>query len=470
MRIIPDEQKLINIHPLVIYFRLTPDLYAKYSDKLLRLNKHKEFTRGIFKFQTLMQTDEYNEALPMSLTYALKISNMMVRLVDDASGKFYYALHKVDFRSDCNDSTDEFQNRCMEEERSMQLFIQRVCEENIQHLYNHRAPESTDMISAFTDAAYPRNLRSGIWEKISDDSKPVRPTAYSAYNSEAALMNGENDSLLHGTLNPEFLQGVISTKTYKYAEKLLGKGFSNAQAKQAAEALWEFLVTEFHAPDEKTSNGIAEGINKTKSPFLERDISTRHKPDQEPQVSVEIKEIKHMKKSGKENIVWGVEFRVNGERFPIRFGSKAQGMIYVCTLLRAKIGERMYLHEFYNNGKGRGCRFQRQQSKEWLRKVFYTLYPSMDKDFDKWLAKIDNDRGHTLNQGKSQAAKTVMKALDSQPNGRYYCVIDTESDDNNDSYYNLRINPDHISIADELQDLVAKCYTTMGVGTPPTRS
>ena len=108
----------------------------------------------------------------------------------------------------------------------------------------------------------------------------------------------------------------------------------------------------------------------------------------------------------------------------------------------------------------------------WLEKVFYTIYPSMHPPFEDWMQKIQDEKnpGHPLNQGKSQAVRKVQEALEEQPDGRYYCVIDTRSDANGDSYYNIRIKPENIMIPEKMQYLVDEFYDMMGIKSPKIRS
>ena len=477
MKIIKDEQRLINLHPLVVYFMLPPEEYAKYGDNLKALNKERDFTHGVFKFQAFSLSEEYGNALPMALTESFKNYNMMVRLVDDAAGNFYYALHYVDFstKPDAADVLDDYDLA----ESSMHSFIVDVCKQNVEHLNERLAKSATDSLSScqnytkmrdvFQHIALQQDFKHGVWERINTSEKYCIELEKSeeCRREEEKLRRLENSKLLRSI-------HLIRTKVSKAVDRLTQAGLSTDQAELAVETLWSIIETEFNTPDEETSDEIAKGtVDKDYSSYIRRDQTTRFKPQTEPKVSAAIKRISvGVLKNGHERLHWGVEFQVNDEFFPIYFGSKHQTMIYVCTLLRAKLGEKLYLHEFFNNSKGLKSKFQRKKSMCWLEKVFYTIYPSMHPPFEDWMQKIQDEKnpGRPLNQGKSQAVRKVQEALEEQPDGRYYCVIDTRSDANGDSYYNIRIKPENIMIPEKMQYLVDEFYDMMGIKAPKISS
>lgn len=477
MKIIKDEQRLINLHPLVIYFMLPPDEYEKYGDKLKALNKYKDFTHDVFKFQAFSQSEEYGNALPATMTDALKGHNMMVRLVDDASGNFYYALHNVDFNAKRDTSNSFSDNNYGLVESSMQSFIVDVCRHNVEHLNECLAVKSdTDSLShqnytklreVFQNIALQKDYKNGVWERINTGGGLAKLPVEKCRLEEAEASRFKNSPF---SRSMQFMQAKFS----EAIAKLTKVGLSTEQAEFAVETIWTMMETEFNVPDQETSDEIAKGaIDETYSYSISRDHTTRFKPLNEPKVSAAIKRISvGVSRNGRERLHWGIELHVNDEVFPVYFGSKPQTMIYVCTLLRAKLGEKLYIHEFFNNSKGAKCKFQRKTSNKWLEEVFYKIYPSMHPPFEDWMKKIQNaeNPGRPLNQGKSQAARKVQEVLDGQPDGRYYCVIDTRSDDNGDSYYSIRIKPENIIISEEMQYLVDDFYDMVGIKAPQKSS
>ena len=154
---------------------LPPEEYAKYGDNLKALNKERDFTHGVFKFQAFSLSEEYGNALPMALTESFKNYNMMVRLVDDAAGNFYYALHYVDF-STKPDATDALGNNYDLAESSMHSFIVDVCKQNVEHLNERLAKSATDSLSSrqnytkmrdvFQHIALQQDFKHGMWKRI----------------------------------------------------------------------------------------------------------------------------------------------------------------------------------------------------------------------------------------------------------------------------------------------------------------
>lgn len=111
----------------------------------------------------------------------------------------------------------------------------------------------------------------------------------------------------------------------------------------------------------------------------------------------------------------------------------------------------MYLHEFYHNGSGAKCKFQRKHTKDWIQKVYETFYPSKTTNFDDWYNKINSS---SISQGKSKATKQVETALETQPSAIYFCIINTSQDEFGYSFYNIKISSENIIIPSELQFLL----------------
>ena len=150
--------------------------------------------------------------------------------------------------------------------------------------------------------------------------------------------------------------------------------------------------------------------------------------------------------------LWAIKINVNGESFNIKVGSKDQRMVYVCTLIRQKLGEHMYLHEFFRNGKGRYCKFTKNGSEEWLKKVYNLLFKHPARDFSDWMARVDDteNRGRSINQGKSQInayIKDRLKAFELDVSEMP--IIDKMKDEHQDSYYTTYLQPEDIEIPED---------------------
>ena len=439
MRIVKDPGRQINLHPLVVYFVLSPKLEAEYGQALNRLNKYRGFSRGIFRFQVIPHVGKYSDGvLSADLQESMKRFNMMVRLVDDAAGDFYYALHQVNFNQPASLV-----------EASIQQFIVDVCEQNLRHLEQRlkacsdsaedlsvRRESMSQMITAFSRAISLKGFKRGVWAVLTGEV------------GLACVEIFQNKCELGGLLPP-----------HKALDRVTEAGFTEEQARLAANILWEMMESEFNLPSKEASDAIATGVaDKRHSSYIVREQKRRQKPQHEPAVTAEIKHlVTKVLKSGKEKRAWGIEFTINGDVIPIHFRSKDSTMIYICALLRAKLGERMYIHEFYRNSRGRKSRYNRAKSRVWLQAVYETVFPSRDRYFDEWIENVENHNGHPLNQGKAQATKLIDDTLmQSHPDGIYYCILNTKSDELGDTFYEIRISPENIIIPKEWAHLVDK--------------
>lgn len=150
--------------------------------------------------------------------------------------------------------------------------------------------------------------------------------------------------------------------------------------------------------------------------------------------------------------LWAIKINVNGESFNIKVGSKDQRMVYVCTLIRQKLGEHMYLHEFFRNGRGRYCKFTKQGSKEWLRDVYNLLFNHPARDFSEWMERVDDteNRGRSINQGKSQINAYIKDRLNAfELDVSEMPIIDKMEDEHQDSYYTTYLQSEDIEIPED---------------------
>lgn len=182
-------------------------------------------------------------------------------------------------------------------------------------------------------------------------------------------------------------------------------------------------------------------------------------------VRVEIRKmVKRTYKNGREKREYGVVFAVDGVKVEMPFGLKDEAMIYVCALLRQKKGERLYLHEFYRNSKGRKSKYTRESSQVWLKGVYDTLYSNSSKDFAAWERGVRNVRlnrktgeelscgamGHGLAQAVSHLRRNIKITLAEWPEVAAMCTVATSQDENKDTFYGLGIEPDMIVLPEEL--------------------
>lgn len=434
MKIIKDELKQINLHPLVIYFILYSKDYNEIATALKQLNRYQGFTRGLFKFQVIKRADKHSNAVSKELTDAIMRCNMFVRLVDDNSDSFNYAVHNVNFNRSANDV-----------EYSIHTFIVNVCKQNIKQLESRAIEYAQQGVSmeklmevqlmqqSFQSAINLKGYKHGVWENLmNENTLEIKP---------------------------------LASITRQEMPKAFKEKFDKAVRDNNPLYLWSWFESYMNAPTKEESDLIAKGYYNTKySSSLKRDIFRRTRPEEKPVISVEIKQtVTKVLKDGLKKKEYGFIFMVNGETFPICFGSRDQTMLYACTLLRKRIGEKMYLHEFYNNHKGKSTRFKRNKSANWLNAVFNCLFPYKQRDFDEWKMNVEAKKARPLNQGKSQIARQLEELFETQPNAIYFSIVNTREDDLGDSFYDVMIAPERIIIPDEMQFLINEFEDLMGI-------
>lgn len=431
MNIIKDEQRQINLHPLMIYLVMSSEDCKERAAAVNRMNRRHAFTRNLFKFRTIEHIDKQNNEISTELANYIKRYNMIVRLIDNTDNSFYYAVRKINFN--LNDA---------EVGSAIQKFVGGVCKKNFDSL-----SKKIETLLLQGDVSIERIL----------SLQQMQKTFYDAMTTEGIKPKG----------------GPISTTEKDIIEnpkdKMSQENTINGQAAVNAntpESIAPSIESYTGAPDRSTSDAIVTGLyDASRATALKRDLRQRTPPQVPLTVSVEVKQIvKRVLKNGREKKDYGVVFMVNHqEAHPVRFGSKDQRMLYLCTLLRKKIGEKMYLHEFYHNSKGQShkSRFKRGTSTNWLKAVYDAIFPNDGRDYADWIEKAKS--GRPLHQGKTQSNSSIAKALGEENPGLYYCVVNTIEDEIGDSYYDIKISPENIIIPHELQFLLDRFDQLMGL-------
>ena len=184
-------------------------------------------------------------------------------------------------------------------------------------------------------------------------------------------------------------------------------------------------------------------------------IAVSSGPEEAPKIKVSIVKMPEQWKlpeGRRTKELWAIKINVNGESFNIKVGSKDQRMVYVCTLIRQKLGEHMYLHEFFRNSRGKYSKFTKKGSEGWLREVYNLLFNNPARDFNEWMRKVEDtaNRGRCINQGKSQInayIKDRLKAFELDVSEMP--IIDKMEDEHQDSYYTTYLQPEDIDIPEE---------------------
>ena len=153
---------------------------------------------------------------------------------------------------------------------------------------------------------------------------------------------------------------------------------------------------------------------------------------------------------------YGIVVSVGGTKVPITFTGSDQTMLYLSAIVRYKVGQPLYVHEFYNNSKGLCSIYKRGKSYGWLNRLFNTVVSRELGAFKRWLDNVQDSykKGRALYQAKSQTAAIVKGALKSHPKAQEACLLQLQSDAAGDTYYSFACPRENISICEELQGLM----------------
>ena len=136
------------------------------------------------------------------------------------------------------------------------------------------------------------------------------------------------------------------------------QGITDIETKESIKALIQFYESHMDIPELKESDKYVQGtIDDTQSQDLKTDLCARKEPANMPNITIGIKQVVsrvYQKKTGDKVVKkWGVEITIDGEPIEIYFGSKDATMVYLCTLLQAKVGarfrRRVFLSTLTNN-------------------------------------------------------------------------------------------------------------------------
>ena len=443
MKIIIDQQRQLNYHPLVVYFLLSSGQFETHSEKIKSLNRYKAFTRGIFKFRAIERGKEYGYCLDNNLTSEISKFNVILRLVDDSLGNYNYVLAKINLAA----LPDQF-------ESSVQNFIVNACKNNIKNLKSQLALIPTDtsegkenaelisaMVEVFTKNLTVKSVRRRDWSSdfcsLDEVSLPCE---------KPILSRGLPTDISHGSFSDDIMR----------IKKSLYSVLPSQADKDDFKKLLQYFESKMDVPDMKDSDKYVQGtVDNVKSQELTTDYYSRIKQKgYRPDITITIKKVPNSRLQQNIRMVWGVEIMVDEEIHPVNFGSVDALMVYVCTLLKQKGGNYLFRDAFKRPIPPRNSPLQRSEDLIWLEKVYRTLYPLPTQDFDDWYAKKKENSCHALNQGKSASVRKIKNILNERSDAIYYCCIQTGAHINGSTYYYLDIPSASINIPDELVALV----------------
>ena len=426
MKIIVDPLKQLNYHPTRVYFMLSPKDYYQYGEKLKQLNRFMGVTRGLFKFQAIPRGKCCFQDLTEELKHALRSANIIVRLMDDADRNFNYALGKIDISQD----PDLW-------EEQLRKFVVNVCKHNIGNLLSQSHGGGTEMemgyeyvelINGFEKALALKKYRQGVWRDILDP-QPIPLRVMHACKLPTHIKNLSDsiyDRLPTSTARDDF------RRMMKYFEE----------------------VMETSTP--KKSDSYAQGaIDPAYADSLSDDYRSRVRKFDKPDITIAIKKVVSGVRKYKVKQGWGIEINIKGDIVPVYIGSTAAAMVYICTLLRQKMGEKLYRDVFRKPLLGnRGC-LKRDKDLLWLEQVYYKLFPGASIDFDEWYEKMKGESCRFINQGKSASVRIVNSCLKDYPEAVYYCCVQKGQTDKRESFYYFDVPNESIVVPDEFEELLS---------------
>lgn len=452
MKTITDIEKQLNLNPQVIYLLLSAEEINAKSGLLERINEQLKYTFGLFKFQVVDKDGPYSMAISSKLTRSIRGYNMLVRLVSNSNDGFLYAVGTAPL---------------MESDRDFEItltrFISYVCNKNGDLIedYIYKEKEHLDLtflkkqenlLYVFRKIRYlittgklimPEQIhlkKEIVIKKVSDDKMVSHGYFYDFDLDKEKKKKSERPKISR----PDFAK---PPKLYcRVAPADFEKMVVEAKSGDDIDNLWMWVEQYYHTASKDDSDKIAKDIYS-----------------QKPAISVEIKKFEKENTQGRKSkvektekkykMLYGVIFRVNGEEYPIHFDTD-QSMLYICTLLRMKMGEKLYIHEFRNNEKGKNSKYQKATSEKWLKQSYEIIFPEGERsqDFIYWIKKVAVD-GQPLNQAKAQASKKITKLLPKETGADQYCRIQTELK-KGDSYYYILLEPDEIIVPDEMKYLL----------------
>ena len=438
MKIIADSHKQLNYHPLMIYFMLQPKDHELYAKALNGLNKYNGFTRGIFKFRAVERGTKYCEDLTNDLKATLKKFNVIVRLVDDEEGNYNYALGKMNFSQE----PDRF-------ELSMQKFIIDVCEQNIKNLdkqlkqYTGDSEESKEyadmideMTKIFRNAIMLKGFRHGVWEKLLFP-KPME------FRFESCFSRLPSDISFGRQLPPEMQQ--IRENVYN--------DLTNQNTKDEFKKLIAFFQGDMNTPSFEESDRYVQGtVDHSRSEDFSLDYKSRNKPSIRPNITITITKVVSRELKNRTKMAWGMEIDIDGNVVPVYIGSIAAAMVYICTLLKQKMGTHLYRSAFKRSMVEKNSLVKRHKDIIWLEQVYKTLFPGTQEDFKTWYKNMQENSCHYINQGKAEACRKIKKYLVKHQNATPFCIIETCKD--KETYYNIDVPAENIIVPAELEDLI----------------
>lgn len=434
MRIIVDKRRQLNYHPLVVYVILMSPQYQKLATSIESLNNRTILTRGLFKFRAIKRGNEYSSDLSSELTATISRFNVILRLVDDSEGNYNYALGKLNL----NQSPALL-------ESELEGFVINSCKQNIKILKGQ--------LEKWTESAKDRATISALIQGFNDAVSGQIMKARVPLSVKLANV----DSLLESDL--DMLMSSVDSNACSLPPDIVMKRESlygvlpNRQAKNLFNDIMKFFESRMDVVDIEESDKYAQGtVDESKSEDLKIDLYSRHKYGDRPDITIKVTRIlPNLQKRVRR--VWGVEITVGDVTTPIYLGGAEPSMVYICTLLKQKMGTRLSREVFKRMHLDQRLRSYRHSDIFWVERVYSKLYPHPRKKFDDWYKSLRNNSWHAISQGKGAANRAIKSGLKHILGALYYCKLHDDQGPNETCYY-VDVPSENIQLPPEFEELI----------------
>lgn len=163
-------------------------------------------------------------------------------------------------------------------------------------------------------------------------------------------------------------------------------------------------------------------------------------------ITLEIKKVPVPSKCARgTKMKYGVELTVGGRTTSIYLRSTHATMIFVCTLLRHKAGQRLYRGEMLKGVEAPAA--------AWFKGVYNFMFPYAGMRFEKWFAQLQKGDGHNLSQGKCNC-NAMLKAELPQHVAELCELVKVNGKCG--AYYKVGIDAQNIIVPEELLRVVGQ--------------
>ena len=455
-----DDQKFINISMQTIYFMLSEEQRTQHKEMVEMFNSLKAFTLGLYEFKILTKLGSVNSSLSDDIKAEIEANNLIVRLPNDTDGNFIYIFNNIDLS----------ENRVIVEEH-LHNFVIELAKQSIALLKERQVAniDGSELSSKLDNVIY--SFEEGIKTSKRYYARHITPPIIKECHHKAHNHSLEEKPVINGQLNINLTDDKTEVFGSTYCESLYSlnditesdltklfscldkHGIPKSKRQLVASELMNIFTEMFRIPAKEEAKVIAKSTCNNKPDAIMIDKNNRMKPAEKPNLSLYIERIPYIDGRGnKKREKYGVRICAGSFEQKILFSETTQTMLYISTLLRHKMGRKLYAHELRNNSAGTNG--GRKITKQWLKKIYTTIISPKFADFDKWMESISNvdGKGGKLYNAVAGTKRHIKSGLNLYPDALYYCVLNSEPSPADGTYYTFNCSPNDIIVCGELHE------------------